>query len=373
MLKIERISVQQFVEIASEWESMNENNKNGNLFLSWHWNYTWWKTFNKNRSIYILTFRNNQELVGILPMYRQKKRHWTGMRFTVLSFMGTENTSSEHLSFLYRSGFERAVVREFINFLERNKDQWDIVQIRDFADDTVIVGMLQAESKNRGFTLLFDRTEICPYLTLPQSNDIFYANLSSNMRYNIRRRKRQLKKLGFEMHVKDKFDRNNSAFTEMVRLHNARWQMDSLPGNFRSQAIQTFHKELLVSKIEQCKPLLFFLSNNEMNIAAIYAFQCRDKLLYYQGGYDPAYSKYSPGLTLTALVIEYAISKGLKEYDFLRGDEEYKWKWTNDYRMTISFSIFQQKLSSGIRVVLDNLRMEIVRSLKGKRNSRKLK
>ena len=110
-----------------------------------------------------------------------------------------------------------------------------------------------------------------------------------------------------------------------------------------------------------------------MNIAAIFAFQYRDKLLYYQAGYDPAYSKYSPGLTLMALVIEYAISKGLKEYDFLRGDEEYKWKWTNDYRMTISFSIFQQKLSSGIRVVLDNLRMEIVRSLKGKRNSRKLK
>ena len=63
----------------------------------------------------------------------------------------------------------------------------------------------------------------------------------------------------------------------------------------------------------------------------------------------------------------------IKEYDFLRGDEEYKWKWTNDYRMTISFSIFQQKLSNGIRVVLDNLRMEIVRSLKGKRNSRTLK
>ena len=43
-----------------------------------------------------------------------------------------------------------------------------------------------------------------------------------------------------------------------------------------------------------------------------------------QGGFDPAYSDYSPGLVREALVLKELIRRGVRCYDFLGGGELYK-------------------------------------------------
>ena len=45
----------------------------------------------------------------------------------------------------------------------------------------------------------------------------------------------------------------------------------------------------------------------------------------YNSGYDPSYSFYSVGLLLKAQSIHWAIEQGKKKYDFLRGNERYKY------------------------------------------------
>jgi CelD/BcsL family acetyltransferase involved in cellulose biosynthesis len=154
------------------------------------------------------------------------------------------------------------------------------------------------------------------------------------------------------------------AFQEMVRLHNLRWQAVSLPGNFSNGRILDFHRVLLSLKTVNWQPRFFLLANEGKSIAALYAFLHRDKLFYYQAGYDPDYDKYSPGMALIALILEYAIGQHLREFDFLRGDESYKWKWTNEYRRTTTYSIFQQRVKCGIQFFLDNGLQEMKRQLK---------
>jgi hypothetical protein len=56
----------------------------------------------------------------------------------------------------------------------------------------------------------------------------------------------------------------------------------------------------------------------------LYGFLYRDQLIYYQGGYDPAYLKYSTGVSLAALVMEHAICHSAREFDYFRGSEAYK-------------------------------------------------
>lgn len=363
-LTIERITDEQFADMAQAWQDLHAATVNASFFQNWHWNHAWWTSFKKNRTLCVLAFRDGHELVGLLPLYREKKMHWTGLTFAVLRFLGTEKVSSENLGFLCRPGFERTLVHEFVNYLELHKREWDIVQLHDFSDDSVFIGMLQAETTQRGFALMVDRAEICPYITLPSCTVAFYEKLSSNMRYNIRRRIRQLQNLGFKMEVVERLEEYGSAFQEAVRLHNLRWQMDSLPGNFRNEQVQTFHNELLSSKSRDWRPLFFFLTDGEQNIAVLYAFRFHDKLIYYQSGYDPVYAKSSPGMALMALVIEYAIDQKLKEFDFLRGDEAYKWQWTNDYRRTLSCCIYQPNVRCSVEVILKQVSNEIRRLLK---------
>jgi CelD/BcsL family acetyltransferase involved in cellulose biosynthesis len=365
-LAVGLVTEESFAKMAEEWEQLRADSVESSFFLNWQWQYAWWKSFRARRNLFILAFKSGRELVGVLPLFREKKTHWSGLTFLELAFLGTEKVSSDHLSPLCRPGFERAMVQELMNFLDLHCNEWDIVRFRDFADASTFNGMLQAEAKVRDYAVVFDRTEICPYLTLPGCMDEFYESLSGNMRYNLRRRMRQLQKLGFELTIKDGVQDMEPAFHELVRLHTARWHKDSLPGNFTNQNVNMFHHELYRLRSPNWKPVFFFLSDHVQHIAALYAFLHKDTLIYYQAGYDPAWVKYSPGLTLMARVIEFAIEHNLREFDFLRGGENYKWKWTTEYRRTVTYSILKRNIRCGLRVMIEQNLNEAKRWLRGR-------
>jgi len=58
-------------------------------------------------------------------------------------------------------------------------------------------------------------------------------------------------------------------------------------------------------------------------------------------GYDPQqYAQLSPGIVLLSYCIQWAIESGRAKFDFLRGDEEYKYRFgaqpTEVYRLFIT-------------------------------------
>ncbi|HEU4752637.1 MAG TPA: GNAT family N-acetyltransferase, partial [Armatimonadota bacterium] len=67
-------------------------------------------------------------------------------------------------------------------------------------------------------------------------------------------------------------------------------------------------------------------------IAFLLNFLTDRKVWYYQGAYDEEYRKQYPGMVLHYRAIERAWQEGIREYDFLSGDESYKFDWTNGTR-----------------------------------------
>jgi CelD/BcsL family acetyltransferase involved in cellulose biosynthesis len=62
-------------------------------------------------------------------------------------------------------------------------------------------------------------------------------------------------------------------------------------------------------------------------LAVDYGFLHARRAYYYLGGFDPEAAKVSPGTLVVAHAIEEAIREGACEFDFLRGQEPYKYKW----------------------------------------------
>jgi hypothetical protein len=62
--------------------------------------------------------------------------------------------------------------------------------------------------------------------------------------------------------------------------------------------------------------------------AVLYCFTYLDRTCYYQGGFEPTLARLSLGTVLTALSIRRAIEENRSQFDFLRGDEPYKERWT---------------------------------------------
>jgi CelD/BcsL family acetyltransferase involved in cellulose biosynthesis len=73
--------------------------------------------------------------------------------------------------------------------------------------------------------------------------------------------------------------------------------------------------------------------------ASLFGFESGDCHYFFLSGFDQAWSKYSLGFTLLWLSIREASRRGLKMYDFLRGDENYKFDWSDNLRMTVAVQV----------------------------------
>jgi len=78
---------------------------------------------------------------------------------------------------------------------------------------------------------------------------------------------------------------------------------------------------------------LCFLTINGEKTAALLGFEYNRRYLLYNSGFDPeAYPQLSPGWVLVAYAIQYAIAVGDEVFDFMQGNEEYKYRFgSQDY------------------------------------------
>jgi CelD/BcsL family acetyltransferase involved in cellulose biosynthesis len=66
--------------------------------------------------------------------------------------------------------------------------------------------------------------------------------------------------------------------------------------------------------------------------ASLYGLRYGPVFYFYQSGFDPEFSKHSIGVATMGLAVKTAITEGALEYDFLHGDEEYKFHWASATR-----------------------------------------
>jgi CelD/BcsL family acetyltransferase involved in cellulose biosynthesis len=72
---------------------------------------------------------------------------------------------------------------------------------------------------------------------------------------------------------------------------------------------------------------LYALLINDRILAVYYGFLSKGRAYYYLSGFEPEFEKYSLGTLIVGHGIEETIREGANEFDFLRGQEAYKYKW----------------------------------------------
>src|SRR5205823_14747458 len=69
------------------------------------------------------------------------------------------------------------------------------------------------------------------------------------------------------------------------------------------------------------------LSIDGAAVAICYGFAAKGVACAYLSGFDPSRSQMSPGMLVMGHAIEHASAEGAACFDFLRGDESYKYGW----------------------------------------------
>jgi CelD/BcsL family acetyltransferase involved in cellulose biosynthesis len=90
----------------ARWNGLLQNSNANPLFMSWEWQNAWWRTWggNRNYQLSCLYLYSKGELVGILPLYRLRRRRWLlkEIHFIGNAWRVEPTVRSEYISPLFR-------------------------------------------------------------------------------------------------------------------------------------------------------------------------------------------------------------------------------------------------------------------------------
>lgn len=209
---------------------------------------------------------------------------------------------------------------------------WDVVDLRrlrcgDPAADA-LAAAFGAREISDGWTLNLEREDVCPVVTFPAGVDFdgYLATLDKKARHEIRRKFRRAEAAG-EVRLTPSAD-PLADLEDFIELHQRRWGDEGLfPPTPGGDASRVFIRRLF----EECGgdgPVrLSFLTVGERRIAAGIHVATGDTWMFYNAGIDPDARELSPGVVLAACYVRAALEVGMRRFDFLRGDEPYKYEW----------------------------------------------
>jgi CelD/BcsL family acetyltransferase involved in cellulose biosynthesis len=200
-------------------------------------------------------------------------------------------------------------------------------------------GPLAAALRLAGATVVTSGRDTLPTIELSGRSWKEYLNeRSHNLRSELGRKERALARghnVEFvEMRSTDELPK---ALDDHSDLHELRWPVASRT-RLRSERLKAFHRDFARAAASQGWLRIWRLEVDQRPVASWYGWNIGGRYSYYQAGLDPEWARFSPGTLLLARTIRAAIDERCWGYDFLRGDESYKRRFSNSARQTTSLT-----------------------------------
>lgn len=167
--------------------------------------------------------------------------------------------------------------------------------------------------------------EVCPTIQLADTFDGYLDGIDSKQRREISRKLRRAEASGVTLRVVGQEDDVVTAVDQFLTLLQAStfekrdWLNDGRRALFYATAAAAQKAGILQ---------LMFVEVDGERAAALFNFDYNGRIWVYNSGLNPnAFGPLSLGVVLTAMAIEYAIQNGRSAFDFLRGNEIYKYRF----------------------------------------------
>ncbi|NJD78767.1 MAG: GNAT family N-acetyltransferase [Candidatus Methanoperedens sp.] len=351
-MRIRGISnVDDFKSIRGTWNDLLAKDRNKDIFLTWEWLFEWWEHFGANKKLNILMIEDRDDTIGIMPLLCSTYRNFL-FRCNVVENMGLN--LSDYGGIIYSDLDDSQINRMFSlvkYYLNYNKLIFRLDQI---TGDSKLLNILNNPSFFQDSLFIgAKRTGFSPYLPIRPSLDDHLKVLSTKFRKNLRSGEKNIeKKIGHIEFKKfttiDTLEKNLSDFWEM---HQKKMNYQNVPGFSKTQ--KAFLTEVAKKFAQKGWLNLSFLDINGRHASGVLGFEYNSKYYYYQTAFDPDCS-FSVGNIHILYILKDLINRGLKEFDFLRGDEAYKLRWQPMLRSNNRIIIMTKNPVSGLQFKILN-------------------
>ncbi len=339
MVKIIK-NIEDLKNLKNEWNILLKESQNDNVFLTYDWVYLWVKYFLNskriNRLFIICIYDENGKIEAIAPFFIKK----FFVFFNVLMFISYD--FSDYLGIIIdKQANQKNIIAKIFNIIE-GSDIANIIFLKQISES-----LLENINKNKqtAYFLQCKESGDTYYIKLTDGIDKYIKQFNSKQRYNILSRVEKAEKKSIEYVKSENADNSllDLFIDNFFKLHQKRWNEKGHSGVFRNNKIKSFFKEVFISFFKNNILALSFLKYNNEFISAAVCFDYAEKRQVYLPGFDTKYSNLYPGIVLTYYNIKEAIGKNYSEFDFLKGDEDYKKRFLGIKRKNYKLYLYKSK------------------------------
>jgi CelD/BcsL family acetyltransferase involved in cellulose biosynthesis len=174
--------------------------------------------------------------------------------------------------------------------------------------------------EHAGLQAEVEQHAVAAVLDLPNTFEGYLEAIGKKQRHEVRRKRRRYEELVGEVHYETHHG-DGAAFDEFVRLHRL---SGGAKGRFMTPEHEEFFRCLIATpgwRIEMLR-----IPDTERAAACLFVFVDDSGMFLYNSAYDPDLHDASPGVAILGSAIERSIEERLPRFDFLKGDEIYKFR-----------------------------------------------
>lgn len=320
-------SFKDFADHQINWNLLLSKSATQVPFLTYEYQRAWWHTrgggeWPQESNLVIIAGYQDDQLVGVAPLFHSLNLEGK----PALMFVGAIEVS-DFLDFIGEPSQLPEFIKGLFDFLQSspNVPQWEVLDFYNILEDSPTLKLLQDEAEQQGWKHEQTLIQPAPYIPLPNDYQTYLENIDKKQRHEIRRKLRNAEQgfLESTLYITEDpamLDSDIDAFINMMA-------QDPNKQAFLTEPMRQHIHKTARTAYEQGWLHLAFLLLNGKKAAANMSFIYNERLWLYNSGWEWDFREYSPGWVLLAYLIEWAIEHNLKEFDFMRGNEGYKYKF----------------------------------------------
>lgn len=315
-----------FNALAEEWNTLVKNSASDVPFLHHEYLSTWWHTLGGGEwaeaALYVVTARQeDHSLAGIAPLFFSQNRDGV----PALMLLGSIEIS-DYLDLVAAPNMLPEFVERLFDHLDGpDAPAWRALDWYNLLDSSETLKVIAAAAARHGWQYTEEVYQHCPYIPLPGDWETYLAVIDKKQRHEIRRKIRRFESIEEPTRwyiVEDgrELDREMDAFLDMMAQD---------PGKKRFlTAIMRDQMKLAAKAFFNLGWLqLSFLEVGGQKAASYLNLDYNNHLWIYNSALNFEFRELSAGWVLLGYLLQWANENKRKAFDFMRGDEEYKYRF----------------------------------------------
>ncbi len=181
------------------------------------------------------------------------------------------------------------------------------------------------------------------YIPLDEKQDwqSYFRQLSKNTRRELVKRYNKLEKMQWDIHH-NKVEKSNDIVKIIKPIHISRQRQLGRPSQFENEKFIAFLTELIECFCQKQMLDYSILYIQKKPVSFTMGFKYRRVYYHWLIGFDPEYERLSPNKIHHMLLMQRLMKENITEFNFMRGEADYKYKWTPSFTPLYEIKLWNQ-------------------------------